>query len=68
VLAELPYLAVRFRWTFSAGAVAALTANVVAVVGVFAWLGKTADGVFLAALLTVIGCSVNDSVGGLRPD
>jgi SecD/SecF fusion protein len=62
LLAQLLYLAVRFRWTFSAGAVAALTANVVAVVGVFAWLGKTADGVFLAALLTVIGYSVNDSV------
>ena len=31
-------------------------------VGVFAWLGKPIDGVFLAALLTVIGYSVNDSV------
>jgi SecD/SecF fusion protein len=29
---------------------------------VFAWLGKPLDGVFLAALLTVIGYSVNDSV------
>jgi SecD/SecF fusion protein len=28
----------------------------------FAWLGKPLDGVFLAALLTVIGYSVNDSV------
>ena len=28
----------------------------------FAWLGKPIDGVFLAALLTVIGYSVNDSV------
>jgi SecD/SecF fusion protein len=62
LLAQLLYLAVRFRWTFSAGAVAALAANVLAVVGAFAWLGKTADGVFLAALLTVIGYSVNDSV------
>jgi len=31
-------------------------------VGLFAWLGKPLDGVFLAALLTVIGYSVNDSV------
>jgi SecD/SecF fusion protein len=30
--------------------------------GLFAWLGKPLDGVFLAALLTVIGYSVNDSV------
>ena len=60
--AQLVYLAVRFRWTFSAGAVAALAANVTVVVGVFAWLGKPLDGVFLTALLTVIGYTVNDSV------
>jgi len=62
LLAQLLYLAVRFRWTFSAGAVAALTANVAVVVGTFAWLGRPVDGVFLAAVLTVIGYSVNDSV------
>ncbi|WP_197022247.1 protein translocase subunit SecD [Candidatus Blastococcus massiliensis] len=62
LLAQLGYLAVRFRWTYSAGAVAALTANATIVVGVFAWTGKIADGVFLAAVLTVIGYSVNDSV------
>jgi SecD/SecF fusion protein len=32
------------------------------VIGVFAWLGKPIDGVFLAAVLTVIGYSVNDTV------
>ena len=36
--------------------------DVLAVVGVFAWLGKPIDGVFLAAALTVIGLSINDSV------
>ena len=36
--------------------------DVLILVGVFAWLGKPIDGVFLAALLTVIGYSVNDSV------
>jgi SecD/SecF fusion protein len=60
--AQLLYLAVRFRWTFSAGAVVALAANVAVVVGSFAWLGRPLDGVFLAALLTVIGYTVNDSV------
>jgi SecD/SecF fusion protein len=29
---------------------------------VFAWLGRDIDGVFVAALLTVIGYSINDSV------
>jgi SecD/SecF fusion protein len=60
--AQLLYLAVRFRWTFSAGAVAALATNVAVVVGAFAWLARPLDGVFLAALLTVIGYTVNDSV------
>ncbi|MEQ3552408.1 protein translocase subunit SecD [Pseudonocardia nematodicida] len=60
--AQFAYLAFRFRWTLGAGAVAALFTNVLVVVGVFAWTGRTADGVFLAALLTVIGYSVNDTV------
>jgi len=60
--AQLVYLAVRFRWTFGASAVAAMFHDVVILLGVFAWLGKTLDGVFLASLLTVIGYSVNDSV------
>ena len=60
--AQLAYLAVRFRWTFGAAAVAAMAHDVIIVVGLFAWLGKPLDGVFLAALLTVIGYSVNDSV------
>ncbi|WP_225755537.1 protein translocase subunit SecD [Actinotalea sp. Marseille-Q4924] len=60
--AQLAYLAIRFHWTFSTGAVAALATNVLVVLGTFAWLGKPLDGVFLAALLTIIGYSVNDSV------
>ncbi len=62
LLAQLAYLAVRFRWTFGVAAVAAMAHDVALLVGVFAWLGKPIDGVFLAALLTVIGYSVNDSV------
>ncbi|GAA2140491.1 protein translocase subunit SecD [Streptomyces synnematoformans] len=60
--AQLVYLAVRFRWTYAGSAVAALVHDAVILVGVFAWLGKPIDGVFLAALLTVIGYSVNDTV------
>jgi SecD/SecF fusion protein len=62
LLAQLAYLAVRFRWTYAAAAVTAMFHDVVILLGVFAWLGKTIDGVFLAALLTVIGYSVNDTV------
>ncbi len=62
MLAQLAYLAARFRWTFGAGAVLALLQNVAVVVGVFAWTGKPVDGIFLAAMLTIIGYTVNDSV------
>ena len=62
LLAQLAYLAVRFRWTYGTAAVVAMFHDVAILVGIFAWLGKTLDGVFLAALLTVIGYSINDSV------
>ncbi|MFE5900421.1 protein translocase subunit SecD [Streptomyces sp. NPDC056488] len=62
VAAQLLYLTVRFRWTYATAAVAAMTQDVLLVIGLFAWLGKPMDSVFLAALLTVVGYSVNDSV------
>jgi SecD/SecF fusion protein len=60
--AQLAYLAIRFRWTFGAASVVAMAHDVAILIGIFAWLGKPIDGVFLAAMLTVIGYSVNDSV------
>jgi SecD/SecF fusion protein len=62
LLAQLAYLAFRFRWTFAVSAVIAMFQDLSIVVGLFAWLGKPVDGVFLAAVLTVIGYSVNDTV------
>ena len=61
-LAQLAYLAVRFKWTFGLSAVLAMFHDVVLVVGLFAWLGKPIDGIFLAAAMTIIGLSVNDTV------
>jgi SecD/SecF fusion protein len=62
LVVQLGYLAVRFRWTFGVAAVIAMVHDVTILVGLFAWLGKPLHGVFLAAQLTVIGYSVNDSV------
>lgn len=62
VFVQLAYLAMRFRWTFAVASVVGMVHDVVIVVGAFAWLGRPVDGIFLAALLTVIGYSVNDSV------
>ncbi|NUR93500.1 MAG: protein translocase subunit SecD, partial [Nonomuraea sp.] len=62
VAAQLLYLAIRFRWTFGTATVLALLVDLAVVLGLFAWLGKPVDGVFLAAMLTVVGYSVNDKV------
>ena len=62
LLAQMLYLGVRFKWTFGASAVTAMFHDVILVLGVFAWMGKPIDGVFLAASLTIVGLSVNDSV------
>jgi SecD/SecF fusion protein len=62
LLAQMIYLAIRFRWTFSVAAVLAMLHDVLIVIGIFAWLGKPIDSTFLAAALTIIGLSVNDTV------
>lgn len=61
-LAQLGYLAFRFKWTFGVSAIVAMVHDVVIVVGLFAWLNKPIDGIFLAAAMTIIGLSVNDTV------
>lgn len=60
--AQMLYMAFRFRWTFSVAAVLAMFHDVLLVTGLFAWLGKPIDSTYLAAALTIIGLSVNDTV------
>jgi SecD/SecF fusion protein len=62
LLVQMLYLAIRFKWTFGASAVLAMFHDVVIVVGIFAWWEKPIDGIFLAAAMTIIGLSVNDTV------
>ncbi|MFI5428287.1 protein translocase subunit SecF [Aeromicrobium sp. UC242_57] len=61
-LAQMLYLAWRFRWTYALSAVLSMSSVVLTVVGVFAWWGKPIDGVFLAAVLSIIGLAVNDTI------
>lgn len=61
-LAQMIYLAFRFRWNFGVSAVLAMFHDVVLVVGLFAWTHLPVDSVFLAAALTIVGLSVNDTV------
>jgi SecD/SecF fusion protein len=62
IAAQMAYLAFRFRWTYAAAAVLSMSHVVLVVLGVFAWLGKPVDGVFLAAVLSIIGLAVNDTI------
>ncbi len=56
------YVAMRFQFKFSVGAVAALAHDVVIVLGVFSILQLDFDLTVLAALLAVIGYSLNDTI------
>ena len=56
------YVMVRFQWKFSAGAVAALAHDVIVTVGFFSVFGLPFDLTVVAAVLAVIGYSLNDTV------
>lgn len=60
--AMLLYIWFRFEWQFAVGAVAALAHDVVATIGVFALLGLEFNLATVAAILLIVGYSMNDTV------
>ncbi len=56
------YIWLRFEWQFAVGAVAALVHDVVLTIGVFAAFQIRFDLAIIAALLTIVGYSLNDTV------
>ena len=58
----LIYIAIRFERRFALGAVAAIAHDVIVTVGVVSLLGMNFDLQILAALLAVIGYSLNDTI------
>jgi preprotein translocase subunit SecF len=58
----LVYVWLRFEWQFAVGTVAALLHDVIVTVGVFALFQLKFDLTIVAALLTILGYSVNDTV------
>ncbi len=62
LIAILVYVAFRFEYRFSLGAVAALVHDVLITLGVFSVLQLDFDLSVLAALLAVIGYSLNDTI------
>jgi preprotein translocase subunit SecF len=62
LLVVMAYVAMRFQFKFSVGAVSALIHDVVIVLGVFSILQLDFDLTVLAAVLAVIGYSLNDTI------
>jgi preprotein translocase subunit SecF len=60
--AVLVYIWLRFEWQFSLGAVAALVHDVTLTIGIFSLLQIKFDLAIIAALLTIVGYSLNDTV------
>ncbi len=60
--ALLFYIWLRFEWQFSVGAVAALFHDVILTIGIFSLLQIRFDLATIAALLTIVGYSINDTV------
>ena len=62
IAAVLVYIWLRFEWQFALGAVAALVHDVVLTIGVFSVVQIKFDLAIIAALLTIVGYSLNDTV------
>jgi preprotein translocase subunit SecF len=62
IAAVLFYIWLRFEWQFAVGAVAALVHDVVLTIGVFSAVQIRFDLAIIAALLTIVGYSLNDTV------
>lgn len=62
LLGIMAYVALRFEWQYGVGVVAALLHDVVLTIGFMSLVGLEFDLTSIAAILTVVGYSVNDSV------
>ena len=62
ILAILVYIWFRFEWQFGMGAVIALSHDVISTIGIFALLGLEFNLSTVAAVLTIAGYSINDTV------
>ena len=58
----LIYIWVRFEWQFSLGAILALFHDVIVTLGLFSLLGLEINLSIIAAVLTIVGYSMNDTV------
>ena len=61
-IAILVYISIRFEWKFSVGAIIATFHDVIVTLGVFSVFGLEFDLTVLAAILALIGYSLNDTI------
>ncbi|MHA3980321.1 protein translocase subunit SecF [Halovulum sp. GXIMD14794] len=62
IAAVLFYIWLRFEWQFSVGAVAALVHDIILTIGVFSIVQLQFNLSIIAAILTIVGYSLNDTV------
>src|SRR5699024_7133767 len=62
IIGILIYVMIRFHWKLAAGAVVALAHDVIVVTGIFSLFHLDFDLTVLAALMAILGFSVNDTV------
>jgi len=62
LLIMLIYISIRFEFKFAVGAIVALFHDVLITVGVFSLLNKEFSLAIIAALLTIVGYSLNDTI------
>jgi len=58
----LLYISVRFEWKYAVGAIAALTHDVLVTLGIFSLLDYEVSLAVIAAFLTIVGYSLNDTI------
>ena len=62
LLCILAYVSMRFEWRLAAGAVISLAHDIIITLGVFSLMQIEVDLTIVAALLTVVGYSLNDTI------
>lgn len=56
------YVALRFEWRFGVAAILGIMHDILIVLAVFSFTGRPVDSSFIAALLTIVGYSINDTI------
>ncbi|MCK8825222.1 protein translocase subunit SecF [Fuchsiella alkaliacetigena] len=62
IVAIVAYISIRFQFKFAIAAIIALVHDILILLGIISLLGREINSPFIAALLTVMGYSINDTI------